>query len=263
MEMKETVNSLRAYFIVVAVLSGVSNFLSPPQPGLIENTLWALIIIIGLLFSLAFLVIGIGIRHFLFNSPKLIKTIILLNFAEVLISWLIVLFVASPYEAGQKIFNPVFGGLISWYLWRNTERLSQELLQSNSNIKEEMMNKTCDSRLVIYSCVTAFFWFLLLFSALFIIPRLIPIFASLKVVLPEPTILVLNFSRPISLLILIVIAIACVTLPVIKKSRRWAKNMLILTILTDALAFGSIYLTLTKIHTVLDSSKNSKQVQKP
>jgi hypothetical protein len=253
MEMKETVNSLRAYFIVGALVSDASIIFSLGQFPAPENVIAFSIVMFGLLTSLMFFLIGIRIKNYLIEAPKFIKAVILLNLANVFIAWLMVIFTAGACQTGQTIFYPVISSLISLYLWRNTERLSREEIQTRANSKQGIINMTSDSAqmdswIVIYACVTAVGWLLLLFAALFILPRIIPIFAQLKVDLPKPTILVLNSNRPIALLIGISIGLASVIVPVVKKSRIWAKNMLLLVFLTGVFAFGAIYFPITKFN---------------
>ena len=135
--MKETVNSLRAYFIVAALLSGGKNFLTLQQPEVRGSVILALITITCLLFSATFLLIGIRMKNFLFNSTKFIKGTILINFVFVLSVWLIVLLLTNFSKAGTTVLYPSICGLLSWYLWRNTERLSKEQL-SNETGKQEV-----------------------------------------------------------------------------------------------------------------------------
>jgi hypothetical protein len=117
----ETVGSLKAYFIVVAVL------------GLLASTSWLalssvsplflIIGLIGLAFSIAYFYIGISIRKLLVNSPNTINNVILASMAYQVICFLLTLL--NSFLLSSIIRLPI-GLLITWYLLNSVKRLASE-----------------------------------------------------------------------------------------------------------------------------------------
>ena len=122
MAMRETVGSLRAYFILVGIVGGaraVSTIaaqpLAPPELKVAAG--------IDAVLALAFLVTGIALRTVLKDSPGLIKGLIYSTAAiELLTAGVLLALVREPII----LIAPVFWLLISWYLLTNINRLSAE-----------------------------------------------------------------------------------------------------------------------------------------
>lgn len=120
--MKETIGSLKAYFIVVSVLGMIGSVLalgiSQVRPVYFVTGL------IGLAFSVAYLYIGITLRKLLVDSPKLIDNTLLASMAYQVITFLLSLL--NGFQIGSAI-QLVMALLILWYLLANTRRLSGEV----------------------------------------------------------------------------------------------------------------------------------------
>ena len=128
--MKESVGSLKAYFIVVSVL-GVMGSLTT----LGASPVTPLFLVIGLIelgFSVAYLYIGITLRKLLVKSPKLLNNILLASMAYQVITFLLNLL--NGLQIGLVI-RLAIGLLLLWYLLTNVKRLSQEV-KSNSAAPE-------------------------------------------------------------------------------------------------------------------------------
>jgi hypothetical protein len=123
--MRETANSLRAYFIVVAILGSLSTV-----PYLFAQNLPLISLIFvwtAFLMNLMFLVIGIFINTFLSKWLVFVRAIIIGNFTIVLCSWALSLYV---HVDPTSIVVMVVATLIAWYLWVNVNRLAKELAQA-------------------------------------------------------------------------------------------------------------------------------------
>lgn len=122
--MRETVGSLKAYFIIVAVLGLIGNV---GNVGIIAssqiNPLFLIISLTGLAFSVAYLYIGIMLRKLLIESPKLVNNVILASMAYLIINFLLTLLVGFQTSS---VIQLAIGLLITWYLFSSVKRLSQE-----------------------------------------------------------------------------------------------------------------------------------------
>jgi hypothetical protein len=120
MAMRETVGSLRAYFILEAVLGGIANLwaLLRGEPALgIAGSL------IGLGFAAANFYFGVRLRRLLSTAPRQITWFL---FATAI--FLVILFVLdllSGMRQGTLIYV-IIGLLITSYLFVNVERLARE-----------------------------------------------------------------------------------------------------------------------------------------
>ena len=128
--MRETVGSLKAYFIIVAVLGLIENV---GNVGIIAasqiNPLFLIISLIGLAFSVAYLYIGIMLRKLLIESPKLVSKVILASMAYLIINcFLLTLLVGLQTSV---VIQLAIGLLITWYLFSSVKRLSQEEKSKN------------------------------------------------------------------------------------------------------------------------------------
>ena len=119
--MKETVGSLKAYFIVVAVLGGLG---SVPLLGAgAINPLFPILGLVGLAFCCAYFYIGIMLRKLLLESPQLVNKVILASMVYQVLNFLLSLTGGLQLSA---IFQLIIGLLLTWYLLNSVKRLSQE-----------------------------------------------------------------------------------------------------------------------------------------
>ena len=121
MAMKESIGSLRAYFIVVALLSGFQNATLLVQSQ--RNIIIVIIALLGLGLAIAYLYIGIALRKLLVKSSKIITGVILVS-----MGFLVVVFLLSLLGGVQAamVAQLIIGLLITWYLLKNVKRLSSE-----------------------------------------------------------------------------------------------------------------------------------------
>lgn len=121
MVMRETIRSLKAYFILVALLvAAESAFLLYKSQGIIIIVVFSLL---GLGFACIYFYMGISMRKLLIQSPKFITTVILISMGFLVASFLLSLLDGLQVS---KVIELVIGLLITWYLLRNVKRLSSE-----------------------------------------------------------------------------------------------------------------------------------------
>jgi membrane associated rhomboid family serine protease len=129
--MRETVRSLRVYFILSGLASlwfGFLGLAADLRSGLSPSTVGAAAIgIIGLGLAFAFLYVGAVLPRLLRSSSQ---NIVLLLYVS--IGWAVLSFVLSLSNGvqGGTIIALVASLLILWYLHRNVRRLSTETQQS-------------------------------------------------------------------------------------------------------------------------------------
>lgn len=119
MRMRETVRSLRAYFIVIALLSGIPSVLDLSAHPIGLGTIFSLAAL-GL--SVAYLYLGIRLNVLLLKAPGQVTTIVLAGGAFVIVALLISVLVGST----PGVIQAVVGLLITWYLYSNVRRLASE-----------------------------------------------------------------------------------------------------------------------------------------
>ena len=118
--MRETIGSLKAYFIFVSVLGLSANFHTFTEPPI---DLIALIIgSIGVAFSLVYLYVGIRLRKLLVEATELVSTLIL---ASIGYSTFIFLLAAIFDFQSMLVVQFIIVLAISWYLYINVERLAR------------------------------------------------------------------------------------------------------------------------------------------
>jgi hypothetical protein len=130
--MKESVGSLKAYFIVVSVLGIISSLATLGTSQI--NPLFLVFFLIELGFSLTYLYIGITLRKLLVKSPKLLNNIIIASMAYKVITFLLISFSINSLQIALVI-QLAISLLLFWYLLINVKRLSQEV-KSNSAAAE-------------------------------------------------------------------------------------------------------------------------------
>lgn len=120
MAMRETVRSLRAYFILGGLATFVGDFLVTLQdPSVIP----VVIRVITAAFALAFLYVGIALPRLLRRSVDRVIMLLYVSAGWSVLNFLLDLTQGfSPAEVGFL----VVGLLILWYLLRNVRRLAAE-----------------------------------------------------------------------------------------------------------------------------------------
>lgn len=119
--MKETVGSLRAYFIVIAILGLARNI---GFVGVSQHLILLAIALIRIALSMAYLYIGISLEKLIVDSPGLIKNVIFASMAYQVINFLLVNFLGG-FQTVLFIQLGV-GLLITLYLLSSVKRLSEE-----------------------------------------------------------------------------------------------------------------------------------------
>jgi hypothetical protein len=130
MKVRETVVSLRAYFIVVSIVEMLASVLSvrlviSSLPIIAQLPLAAMLVLfvstaINFSLSIMFLYTGVRLPKLLQMSPRFV-----LGLIYVLTAWVIVSFLFS-LRGGPSVVAFVYliaGLLVAWYLWRSTKRL--------------------------------------------------------------------------------------------------------------------------------------------
>jgi hypothetical protein len=117
--LRETVGSLRAYFILVAALGALVNVVTLlfAPPGLVT-----VISLVGLGFALAHFYIGVRLKQRLGTSPTMITGVLIGGAAL-----LVLVFFYYYALTGAPTWTPGLGLLITWYLYRNVRRLAAEM----------------------------------------------------------------------------------------------------------------------------------------
>jgi len=130
MAMRETVRSLRAYFI----LSGLATVFSYSRALWVNFQgpfMFATVVgIIGIGFSLAFLYVGFSLPGLLTNSVGRIVTLLYVS-----TGWAVFVFLLGLLEgslAPVAVFTLVLSLLILWYLLKNVRRLAAEAQVASS-----------------------------------------------------------------------------------------------------------------------------------
>jgi hypothetical protein len=117
--MRETVGSLRAYFILVAVLGAVVTVATLASAPVDLGAVISSLVTLG--FALAYFYLGVRLKHLLVTSPTKITGVLIA--ATV---FLVLVFVLDYALTGVPGGTPVTGLLITWYLYRNVRRLAAE-----------------------------------------------------------------------------------------------------------------------------------------
>lgn len=122
MRMRESVRSLQAYFIVIGLITGaraVASFQAPP--------LAALVAIVTLALAIAYLYVGVRLKHLLMGSPRQVVAVLIASGALAGIGLVISVFALWVPE----IFWASVQLLITWYLYTNVRRLSAEAVAAS------------------------------------------------------------------------------------------------------------------------------------
>jgi hypothetical protein len=124
MQMRETIRSLRLYFILSglagALISGPHLRVNLQSSAMIETGFRAG----NIALSLAFLYIGISLKGLLRTAPERVITILYVTAGRSAFNFLI-RFVRTGIPSG--LLSPLLGLLIIWYLLTNVRRIGEEL----------------------------------------------------------------------------------------------------------------------------------------
>jgi uncharacterized SAM-binding protein YcdF (DUF218 family) len=118
--MRETVRSLRIYFILVGMLALIGNLLSINSPQ--QSIFGAIFSMLGVLVGAAYVYAGFVLKKLLVSTPSVVEKLLLFSGGLVVVS----LLVSLIYGALPAIAKSLVGLLIIWYLLRNVRRLSAE-----------------------------------------------------------------------------------------------------------------------------------------
>lgn len=129
--MRETVGSLRAYFIFVGIIGIITAVLSArliiallpmiSQLPIITMLVLALSTVVDVVLSIMFVYTGMRLPKLLHTSPKFVLGLIYVLAAWIIISFLLSLLAKISVLA---VVYLVVGLLIAWYLRKNVLRLS-------------------------------------------------------------------------------------------------------------------------------------------
>jgi len=124
MGMRETVGSLRAYFI----LSGLAGIFSALRINLLNaSTMGAIVEVVTIGFSLAFVYVGLALSKLLRRSAGRITTLLYVSAGWTVFAFLLSIF-AGPTALGLSTL--ILSLLILWYLLKNVRRLAVEAQQA-------------------------------------------------------------------------------------------------------------------------------------
>ena len=151
MGMRETVGSMRAYFIVVGLVAAGIGALTLYRLGLAPTGFfpgWLVIVlyalpIVTLLVSLALLYAGFTVKsQFEKGEPRRIQKIILLSGGAYLLSGavrvgLIMAFVPGNRGLTNELIEVGIGFAITWYLYVNARRLANEAIEKRKQEASE------------------------------------------------------------------------------------------------------------------------------
>jgi hypothetical protein len=118
--MRETVRSLRAYFILSALVGGAVNVAALLREG--TSALGLVIGLIGLGFAIAYLYAGLRLPRLLATAPHRVTGLLIA--AAVFLALLFGLDLAAGIP-GRTLPTVIIGLLLTWYLFANVRRLSK------------------------------------------------------------------------------------------------------------------------------------------
>lgn len=120
--MRETVNSLKTYFFVVAVLNLIGSLATPIAAA--EEPLLLVFGAIGFGFAIAYFYLRFNLRRLLVHSPNVINGVIYANAGYQVLLFALGFFADPPFTQG--IPRLAIGLAIAAYLLHSVKRLSQE-----------------------------------------------------------------------------------------------------------------------------------------
>jgi len=111
--LRETVGSLRAYFIIVATLSGAINLLA------LVSGLPTVRSVGNLGFAVAYLYLGVRLKQLLSTSPGQITGVLIAGAIYLVLLLVLYALIRLP----EVLVQPFVGLLVTWYLFRSVKRL--------------------------------------------------------------------------------------------------------------------------------------------
>ena len=129
MAMKETVGSIRAYFILAGVLSLLVSALPLIKTGVPLFT--ALGCVQGVL-SLGFIVVGAQMQKMLEDSPGIVKAVVVANVLLVIGLYAMMTQYLTAEQMGAQLWRVIISVAIGAYLLTNAARLSKELQEAKA-----------------------------------------------------------------------------------------------------------------------------------
>lgn len=128
MAMRETLGSMRAYFVLTGILGAVMNV------GLValgqSNVIGLALGVIGMLSAIAFLYMGVRLPALVAAASAIVPRILVITIVYLVL--LLLLGLALGANGVGLVLQSAVGLLISWYLLRNFRRLAKEAATSSA-----------------------------------------------------------------------------------------------------------------------------------
>ena len=121
MAMRESVKSLRSYFVFVGALTALQGF--SMAKGSEFNVILGIFCLVQFSLAAGYLYVGLKLDKLLTTSIKPIAVVLSAGVAVLALMFLISLVGGLSF---QYTFQLVLGSVIAWYLYRNAKRLSFE-----------------------------------------------------------------------------------------------------------------------------------------
>lgn len=130
--MKETVGSLKAYFIVVGLLGGIGSVALLIQAQ--GNAAFIVSGLVSLGLSIGYFYIGVVLRKLLVKSPQLITTVLYISLISLLVN--LVLGLSDGFQVNEG-FRSAIGLFIVLYLLNSVKRLSAEAIRKQEQMQSD------------------------------------------------------------------------------------------------------------------------------
>ncbi len=121
MAMRETVGSLRAYFVLVGALNTLGGILMlrDTEGGAASQVFGAILLLLGI----GFLVAAARLPYFLATSTTFVKALV---YSVIFLQLLFIGLMALANTASAEYLLPVLRILVCWYILVNVNRLAEE-----------------------------------------------------------------------------------------------------------------------------------------
>ncbi len=129
MAMKETVGSIRAYFILAGVLSLLVSAMPLIKSGV---PLFTALGYVQAALALAFIIVGVQMQKLLEDSPGVVKAVVFANVLLVIGLYGLMTQFLTAEQMGAQLWRVVIGVAIGAYLLTNASRLSKELQEKKA-----------------------------------------------------------------------------------------------------------------------------------
>lgn len=130
--MKETVGSLKAYFIVVGLLGGIGSVALLIQAQ--GNVAFIASGLVSLGLSIGYFYIGLVLRKLLVQSPQVITTVLQVSLISLLVNFALGL--SDGFQVNEG-FRTAIGLFIVLYLLNNVKRLSAEAIRKQEQMPSD------------------------------------------------------------------------------------------------------------------------------